>query len=398
MLRDKLNICKEALEYFRASSSILKEGVKAGLSLYDIAVICCRNDNLGEVPSKLEVLFSMASELAYSAVENGRWHHVAASKALAEQLSPKGGSLLASKGGPGFQRSVSALHFPRMSEMAVVEFAEASKEDSPGMPGMIQSSASDSSSEMDCEEWAANLIADVSLDKSFSIMNTKARSSSIESDTSSDAGSSGSPRGFWHTAPGSSPSLDDSDDEGSVTWSPACGHKTLQDLSRHPDFDRGSRNPMAADRRMSLVQDLSAYQDAESDSCNASVVGRRMSMNVPDLQLSFSKPLEFRSVSFAASLVAEEFGELLPIVAQNEPSVDGPDNIRALKRPEKGGLARSQSYSALSASVEDKKPSSQAKSLFTEEPEQYRQYFMKFVNLVIARETTAAARLTGAKA
>ncbi|OEU13330.1 phosphatidylinositol 3 and 4-kinase, partial [Fragilariopsis cylindrus CCMP1102] len=54
MLQERFNICGEALDYFYASSSILKAGTKAGLSLYEIAVMCCRNDNLGEVPSKLE--------------------------------------------------------------------------------------------------------------------------------------------------------------------------------------------------------------------------------------------------------------------------------------------------------------------------------------------------------
>lgn len=39
--------------------------------------MCCRHDDAGEVPSKLEVLTKMASELVTSAVENGRWHHAA---------------------------------------------------------------------------------------------------------------------------------------------------------------------------------------------------------------------------------------------------------------------------------------------------------------------------------
>jgi len=94
MLRERLNICSEALDYFYASSSILKAGTKAGLSLYEIAVMCCRNDNLGEVPSKLEVLFGMAGDLAESAIQNDRWGLAAASQALQEQLSPHGGSLL----------------------------------------------------------------------------------------------------------------------------------------------------------------------------------------------------------------------------------------------------------------------------------------------------------------
>ena len=94
MLKEQLNFNEKAIDYFRASSKLLQEGTRAGLTLYDIAIMCCRNDDAGEIPSKLEVLTSMASELATSAVQNGRWNHAAASKALADQLSPDGGSLL----------------------------------------------------------------------------------------------------------------------------------------------------------------------------------------------------------------------------------------------------------------------------------------------------------------
>lgn len=51
VLRERLHIRSEALDYFRASSTLLKAGVKAGLTLYDIAVICCRNDDAGKTGS-----------------------------------------------------------------------------------------------------------------------------------------------------------------------------------------------------------------------------------------------------------------------------------------------------------------------------------------------------------
>ena len=41
----------------------------------------------GEVPSKLESLMSMSGELTTSAIENGRWHHAAATRALEDQLA-----------------------------------------------------------------------------------------------------------------------------------------------------------------------------------------------------------------------------------------------------------------------------------------------------------------------
>ena len=61
LLHENLNIPGAAIDYFRASSALLKTGARAGLSLYDIACMCCRNDNLAEVPSMMENMFSMAS-------------------------------------------------------------------------------------------------------------------------------------------------------------------------------------------------------------------------------------------------------------------------------------------------------------------------------------------------
>ena len=42
----------DVLDYFRASCNVLKAGVKAGLTLYDIASeVLCRNDPSGESSS-----------------------------------------------------------------------------------------------------------------------------------------------------------------------------------------------------------------------------------------------------------------------------------------------------------------------------------------------------------
>lgn len=48
LLQESLQIGTEALDFFRASTKILQAGVKAGLSLYDIAVMCCRYDDAGK--------------------------------------------------------------------------------------------------------------------------------------------------------------------------------------------------------------------------------------------------------------------------------------------------------------------------------------------------------------
>merc|ERR1719410_906921 len=85
-LKERFNISEEALDLFRASNRILKTGIEMGLNLYDIATMCCRNDNGGVLKSHLEKITSQATELASVAVENGRWHHSAASRALEDQL------------------------------------------------------------------------------------------------------------------------------------------------------------------------------------------------------------------------------------------------------------------------------------------------------------------------
>merc|ERR1712048_97899 len=126
---------------------------------------------------------------------------------------------------------------------------------------MTQSSASESSSENeestgekeDCEEWAAAVIADVSLDKS-PFLTKENRSLSIGSD---DSGLSCSPKGFWHIHPGSSCSLSD---EESVSWSPAVTPKTLAEFNSNDNdvygfsLDTPPVNPSrSTNRRLSVT-------------------------------------------------------------------------------------------------------------------------------------------------
>lgn len=390
LLHERLNICREALDYFCASSSILKAGVKAGLTLYDIAVMCCRNDNMGETPSKLEVLFSMAAELAESAIENGRWHHAAASRALAEQLSPiAGGSLLSATPKCTLTKSKSALTLPHYSAGLAGLVAAAKK---PEAPGMIQSSASDSSSDTgeveDCEEWAASLIMDVSLDKSISLLHTKQRSPSIESDNSSDSGCSDSPKGFWHVAPGSSPD-DDSEasgasDDDTINWEeiPPLS-KSLLDMSASsltnqmssnspgPHERRVSYNPFDDARRASIMLDQSGE-----------VGDSTFSMFRPPSKVTFAEPTQSREVP---PFVGAKF--------KHSNSDVGELGLALSKRTE-NKLKRSQSYSALSSTMVEKIDAEEenTKVIRPIDHEQYRDYFLKFIDLVIVRETSAAAR------
>jgi hypothetical protein len=369
MLRERLNICQQAVDYFRASSRLLQAGVKAGLSLYEIAVMCCRNDNQGEILSKLEVLTSMASELATSAVENGRWHHSAASRALAEQLSPNGGSLLRSDRSSAMRKSASSAYFTAFFDEVEVLDQPVQRNDVPGMA----SSVSDSSSEVDdmavdgeeeCEEWAAALIADVSLDKSMSILQCKNRSASVECESaSSDTELSSSPKGFWHVRPCTSPSIA-SDDE-SIQWSPHTTPKAIADGPFLP-LDIGPRVTFA--EHLVDVKPYRALRLPMVSFADAGAVDLQLPAAMPDLEDDGVDP--DREMLFSTS---------------------------PLERSD-GGLGRSRSYTALSSipSKVDSRVSTTGKKplhpLRIHDYDQFRDYFLKFVDLVIVRETIAASQ------
>jgi hypothetical protein len=127
---------------------------------------------------------------------------------------------------------------PRLKSMSLDDVEQ---DESVPPPAVVQSSGSDSSSDVEleheeeeeCEEWAAAVIADVSIcDKdASSFLRLKQRSTSVGSESDSSIASanhstssrssnllSTSPVGFWYVRPGS----EDEDDDQShdVTWSP----------------------------------------------------------------------------------------------------------------------------------------------------------------------------------
>ncbi|KAG7364528.1 phosphatidylinositol 3- and 4-kinase [Nitzschia inconspicua] len=371
ILRERLNICDEALDYFYASSSILKAGAQAGLSLYDIAVMCCRNDNEGAIPSKLEVLFGMAGELAQSAIRNDRWGHAAASRALVEQLSPHGGSLLTpyAKKSTLSRRAASAFD---LNEVALLSGIEKHSSADSNIPSMIQSAGSDSSSENgeaeieECEEWAAQLIQDVSLETNQRLINSKPRSHSVGSDSSSDS----STDGFWQKNPGS---VGESDDESSINWS-------LSSSPPNNGFDgsflhdsRMSYNPFESARRSSFVV---------KDACDSAEI----LFTLPDRPPS--------KVTFAGvSPFGDDEKEADARFKHSNSDVGNkPAGIPSV--PQKGGMRRSQSYSALTSTIQDTVRSEEERKNVKKIPsftdEEYKSYYQKFVNLVIVREVTSA--------
>ena len=381
MLRDRFNICSDALAYFYASSSILKAGAKAGLSLYEIAVMCCRNDNLGEIPSKLEVLFNMAGDLAKSAIRNNRWGLDVASRAIQDQLSPHGGSLL----NPNLKNSI---HKKAASAFDLAGLAR--QKDGIGsnaIPGMTQSAGSDSSSysdyaeNEDCEEWAAEIVNAVSLDTSSRLM-TKPRSHSIESDTSSEEG------GFWHTSPNSQECSSDgsvdeeseSNDEESLNWSTATSPpKETLGLSFMSE-NLTNRNLIASNPILcnAISKDNNATEALQTG------VAPRMPVRV-----------SFANIN-NINLDLDTKNENRRCFEENDDDVDEQSfDFSSFKPVAKMG--RSRSYSALSSVLNENHANEVQKAgkdpPFTQD--QYRDYFLKFVDLVVVREITAAAGIRG---
>ena len=372
MLRERLNLCEEAVDYFRASSALLKAGVAAGLTLYDIAVLCCRNDNLAEEPSMMEKLFDMASELAHRAVESNRWHHTAASRALVEQLCPqyrRRSSMLSSVEDTrrAFYRSVSNAETASNSSSSPSD--RSLLREAKDSPGMAPSSGSDSSSnngdapeeKEECEEWAATLIADLTEHQMSPVRIRPIRSESVSSDDgSSNSSGSCSPKGFWRIAPGSAKANDLDEDEESIQWSP--GTSPCDSLG----FDM--MEPPS-------LLDIPAGKENNSELKTPTVTFAVETETFP--------PPATVNVTTTTSTTID---------CKLPPSLSDADFLT----PQEGSkMSRSKSYTALSATAGRAKKTVASSSrpssvMLSEDYDNYKKYFHKFIDLVIVRETTAA--------
>ncbi|CAJ1969230.1 unnamed protein product [Cylindrotheca closterium] len=370
-LRDRFNIDQKAIDYFCASSRLLKLGISKGLTLYDIACMCCRNDTLGELPSRLEALFSMAGDLAGLAIENGRWHHSAASKALTEQIALNTDSLLgAPRVSSSMRKVASSVQFGQATN-GLAGLQLMAKDET--VPGMVNSSASCSSSDSvegeqegerdETEQWAADVVLDVSMDKSMSIAKTRTgRSNSIESEGSSD-----SSQGFWQYSP-----RDDLDDDEDYDESFSSFDSTDELCN-----ERGI--PSSPDKRFRRLSMTPAFN---------SNISKDALRNPPTH--SYRAPSK---VTFDTAATVE-FGPVPSDEVDNKPS----QPLEVPEIPSMPGLKmhRSQSYSGLSSAsqigksrndmTEPNQPRSNHKDL-------YRKYFASFVKTVITQEATAAAKL-----
>ena len=380
MLKERLNIPDRALDYFRASSKLLQAGIKKGMTLYDIAILCCRNDDAGELPSKFELLMSMADDISKSAIDNGRWHHIAASRALEQQLSPQLGMRRVRKQSPHMFKSMSSMDF---SSMDFSSMASENTTFNPPIP-MAQSSGSDSSTETDgpgfitvdedeCEEWAAAFVASTLQLSSTPTPSASRRQRSIsfargiddsdhqlsqasdeESHSTSSAELSSSPVGFWFVPPSASKEqMDDS------TWSPhsSPGHRT-----RSPDFRLRNELEMEG-----LDLDRSRIVRFDLPNLIPPVV-----MRPPNRQGSPNSFIPINNENDGHKTMAETLNKSI-----------APAKLSTMKR--------SNSYSAFSfkriLDEDDSIIKSRSKSA-REEAEQGRHYFQKFIDLLIDREIT----------
>lgn len=397
MLKERLQIPERALDYFRASSKLLQAGIRSGMTLYDIAVLCCRNDDSGELPSKLETLISMADDIAKSALDNGRWHHSAASRALEQQLtpetlnhkffhSPSHDIQTSFGGGLAMYKSKSSVNFSSLS-------TEDLEDNNPPTPLALPSaSGSDSSSdcveeqECECDEWAAAFIADtlepIDVPKPAASRRQRAISfarqdndDSLHSSTSHDELSS-SPIGFWYVPPSASKDKADND---SASWSPFISPAVSPSIASFGSGSGGIGKSLEMD---GLELDIGKSRQVKFDMANL----------IPPMNL-------VRAASVDEDKLERETTDI------NSDGLDPPPPKFQLPMFNGlGGMRRSQSYSAFSSfrritdDTTDEQDEKASPHIHVSPPsggestQQHRQYFHKFVDLLIDREITPKVR------
>lgn len=447
MLKERLSIPERALDYFRASSKLLQEGIKSGMTLYDVAILCCRNDNAGERQSKLETLIAMADEIAKSALDNGRWHHTAASRALEQQLTPASSArigfnsnFLSPSVGKSNTGNFSTM-FKSQSSVNFTSFRSAFEESNacgssinslnPPTP-LAQSSmsGSDSSSdsgeeEEECDEWAAAFLADTlepiqspklpaSARRQRAISFAQGADSSIDNLSNDSMHSSSthdelssSPMGFWHVPP--SASKDSQSDNDSSLWSPFASPSASPLLPSSVVDNEGGGSGIGNSLEMESLE-------LETSSKNPNrLVKFDMANLLPPINFlrstsvdASTETTDIQKENTSSNAGSNVVGAGLQLEETSLPSSALPTTASAFKLPLFNGLRRSQSYSAFSfkritdqndATIDNGKPLSKAGvgsavhgTCTGLDAEQHRQYFHKFVDLLIDREITPKVR------
>lgn len=465
LLRERLDFDDDVLDFFRASCNVLKAGVKAGLTLHDIASgILCRNDGLGEVPSKLETMTSMAHELALSAVNNGRFHHATASLALAEQLftpadhrPPQSFGLWPSskhhtpssfaKSAP-IVKSNSTFTFPTLANIGDGESAftddlssARTSSDWAKVPLLAHSSTSECGSstggdevsrptspctdtmsdkmqsrgkraviaeeDLEADEWAAELIAftDESMDKKDAslLINTRGRSTSVCSWGSDSSGnlSTSSPVGFWHVRPGSLRVGDDDDQDTTSDddWTPSLASSFVVKVALPEDSGGVSCNTVIEPSDVVLHR-----SEGYSTKCIETL---DKSLQPPSSRLcgvGFDDDEEVDCDDFPATPSVQLIGTL-PFSSNGKTKSNNSNVTPTTTEPiPQKPLMRSISFSAFSSNTNDSsllanggvcanknadhmKVHRPSVTSSRKESDHYRMYFMKFIDLLVMRET-----------
>ena len=354
----------------------------------------------------------MANELAMSAVHNGRFHHSTASNAIQEQLASAQNftNLTAQQSFTPFMksrpvvRSISSSLFSRAASSMGGEstFTDELSSQTPP-PAMAHSSLSDNSSndgystasapeEYEAEDWAAAVLAVA--DTSMNADVARERSTSESSDSSEDSKLSKSPVGFWHVRPGSSKikhESSDAEDDEFISW-------TFSDA----DGRRGSNSEDGMRRPSHIITNTRLSTTRFSSCSNLS----KILLNEETGFVGFS--LEEDDVESKAE--EDSYPHQLnawPSAASNRPpsscstihrgSIAATSSVQPLNKT----FSRSMSYSAFSsASNSTGDESNQNKgfnqntafrarnnSISTLDDDLFRTYFLKFVDLLIVRET-----------
>ena len=376
------------------------------------------------IPSKLETLTAMASELAMSAVHNGRFHHATASWALEEQLASRRclTNPTSRKFSTRFDYSRSTLTRRLSSTPSLKNFAyvrsfsdfteELSKVDSSFSacrasgsthttdcasgsthttdctpPGNVLSSQSDNSSDGDdddddyaesvvseCQEenaageWAAALVAvaDQSLDN---IGRDRSISESSSSDGSLTALSK-SPVGFWYVRPGTSLIRCESEDDDDE---PICWTASVE--STHLESPLGSSGFIGDTHVFSPSRDFVSSNLGKVLAETSLVECTRTPTTIEICNPSNSPDDEF-----------------CPLPIDDSLATNGKISYKPFKNT---GMNRSMSYSAFITHNRVPTPETSMSSKLnrstsmapTQVGDLFRTYFIKFVDLLVQRET-----------
>lgn len=349
----------------------------------------------------------MAAEIANSAVDNGRWHHTAASRALEQQLSPENTSIMSKasyhhtmsttrnfKNSESIFKSISSTNFCSLvnypSTAETVDSDDLSSNPYPSkrtddkvLEPMAQSSGSESSTDSaaedereECEKWAADFIADTLFSplpppmansphrqRSISFAGSVSSDSSDDSRQSDDSSElSRSPVGFWFVPPSASKPRPPSDDDDTV-WSPQVSPSASA---------QNIQLPRNRDRKVTFDTSGIPLADLSMDSISNTSGEVTNSLSTTTNQSRHSHNHE--------------------MILGNEHHRD--ENLPNLIQPY--GMKRSLSYSAFSFKRISDNNSTESKAgnpnSIVIGSNEYGKYFEKFINLLIDRETTPLAK------